>query len=386
MDMTIDDHRHLCIWTLGGADMWVTVPAAATIRCVKQQLQARHLGKAFGVTLALIHEGKVLEDDLALHSICFRPLQLVSCPARIVLAHVRNKMVLWDPSSSCQMEVATALPAVTAMAADVQGLRIIMGFSNGHLAVLDLAKGMHHITRCKWTQKQPIFSLHAFWKSDKAVVACGTKSAWYEISDRNRLHCLRTTRHPGCVISAALGGEGKDLLAVMLCQDSGIVLCDQQRQSLQHAPRATALDIDWTERKLVAGTSTGELVMWSFVSGRLVKVHDLAQAPQLHVRAVAANWSKDRAIAAGRDGYLCVWHLTSRCLLSCIRGHQDLIWKIHLHDSSVVSCSFDGTMKLWTFQDDFRVLKLDACLKGRFTCSTIVPPGEAAELAKSCAW
>lgn len=141
---------------------------------------------------ALIHEGKVLEDDLALHSICFRPLQLVprlhthgleatvaedlsfspglfamkhdlsflvlhgslastfqvSCPARIVLAHVRNKMVLWDPSSSCQMEVATALPAVTAMAADVQGLRIIMGFSNGHLAVLDLAKGMHHITRC----------------------------------------------------------------------------------------------------------------------------------------------------------------------------------------------------------------------------------------------
>ncbi|KAM0677969.1 WD repeat-containing protein 33 [Binucleata daphniae] len=124
--------------------------------------------------------------------------------------------------------------------------------------------------------------------------------------------------------------------------------------------KCTVNTIKWTPdgRRLIAGTSTGELTLWNAFS---FSFETILQAHESPVKCMCWSPTGSFLVSGCTIGIIKYWH-PSMSNIQCIQGHNESIRDISFapFDSKFCTCSDDGLVKIW----DSKEAKEETVLKG----------------------
>lgn len=73
--------------------------------------------------------------------------------------------------------------------------------------------------------------------------------------------------------------------------------------------------------------------------------------------------SSDMIIATASQGdipTIRVWNLNTEVCVATFKGHKSTISKIITFNGKIVSCSFDGSIKIWDYKQKLMICDIDA--------------------------
>jgi coatomer subunit beta' len=127
---------------------------------------------------------------------------------------------------------------------------------------------------------------------------------------------------------------------------------DIKKKLSASSERVKSVDIHPTEPWALAALYNGNVMIWDYESGSLVKSFELSELP---VRCAKFIARKQWFIAASDDMRLRVYNYNTMEKVKDIEAHQDYIRCLEVHPTLpyVLSCSDDMTIKLWDWNKDF---------------------------------
>jgi WD40 repeat protein len=106
--------------------------------------------------------------------------------------------------------------------------------------------------------------------------------------------------------------------------------------------------------KSLSGSSDGGLKLWNLQNGELIRDLSSSNSSKTKkVQAVAADWTKMRAVSGSYSGCLNLWDLSSGTDIVAAEGHEEEVNAIEADwaDMRAVSGSSDGYAKLWNIDE-----------------------------------
>lgn len=124
--------------------------------------------------------------------------------------------------------------------------------------------------------------------------------------------------------------------------------------------KCTVNTIKWTPdgRRLISGTSTGELTLWN---GYSYNFDTILQAHESPIRSMCWSPSGNFLVSGDTVGIIKYWH-PSMSNIQMIKGHGESVRDISFapFDAKFCTCSDDGLVKVW----DSKEAREEASLKG----------------------
>lgn len=137
---------------------------------------------------------------------------------------------------------------------------------------------------------------------------------------------------------------------------STIWTCSRWRDVLT----ALSAKMDWASQRALCGMQNGYLKLFDLSTG---SDKTLIRPGHRHaIHALDVDWGRQRAIAGSDSMMLMLWDLESFKCIRTFEGHSSSVSSACLdcEGSRVVSASHDGTLKLWCLEDGSCTLTLNA--------------------------
>jgi len=116
---------------------------------------------------------------------------------------------------------------------------------------------------------------------------------------------------------------------------------------------ATILSLSITSdgKRIATGTKNGKIIIWDRANG--FKQEVLLDDPKTQFYAISFNHSGDKLAAGGILGYLRIWDMNEKKIISNFRSHQARIVDIKFSpdDKVLATSSYDQTVALWDVTD-----------------------------------
>jgi len=125
-----------------------------------------------------------------------------------------------------------------------------------------------------------------------------------------------------------------------------------------------------SNNEAVTGTRSGELVIWSMRTGKLLRqlaATEIAGGRAGAISPVAAHSSDVKAVVLSKDNTILVsassdctlksWNMDSERLQHTFKGHSDEVWcaEISIDNDILTSGSKDGTIRLWKLSEGTQI-------------------------------
>ena len=190
---------------------------------------------------------------------------------------------------------------------------------------------------------------------------------------------------------------------------------------LRHADKVTAVDFSPRGDRLVTASHDETVRIWATDTGELRatldadggKITNLLRSPDGHTLATACDdgsvrlwadeqpehvrvlaghdkqvWSiafdatGERLLTGSFDGRANVWDVADGALLHSLVGHADAVWDAaFVDDRRVITAANDGTVRLWTLDDETAPIVLSSAGAAGLTSITVLPNGRAVAAA-----
>lgn len=110
--------------------------------------------------------------------------------------------------------------------------------------------------------------------------------------------------------------------------------------------RVKTIEFHPTKDMCVVGLYNGYLQTWNSITGILINETQITEFP---IRTLAIVEKTNSVLIGADDGNIHVYELNNLQKLNCLDAHNDFIRKIVIHhkNEEFLSCSDDGTIKLW---------------------------------------
>lgn len=317
--------------------------------------------------LELVFRDETLRDGRSIAECGVEPgasLLLVHVPRALVLSASFDSTVrLWDAFAAEEGPLRTVCETdspVTALCPEPGGLRLIVGFRNGALRLLDLGTGECSISFRG--HREAVSCVTAAWSAQKFLTASWDHTlALWDLQDGTEP--LRTFKgHSLQVLCASMDWEVQRAASASL--DGTLQLWDLgSEHSLEvfaenNGIPVLALQVDWSAGQALAGLESGVLQLWDVRLGRVARAlrgHDEA------VWSIDADWHGQRALSGSADATLRLWDLAAGETVRVLSGHAGIIWRVVVDwvAARAVSASHDLTLRVWDLEDpdSVRVLK-----------------------------
>jgi len=132
---------------------------------------------------------------------------------------------------------------------------------------------------------------------------------------------------------------------------------DIKKKLSASSERVKSVDMHPTESWVLAALYTGNVVIWDYETGSMVKSFELSDLP---VRCAKFLARKQWFLAASDDMRLRVFNYNTMEKIKEFEAHGDYIRSIEVHPSLpyVLSCSDDMTIKLWDWERGFECTQM----------------------------
>jgi WD40 repeat protein len=125
----------------------------------------------------------------------------------------------------------------------------------------------------------------------------------------------------------------------------------------------TVTCLRFNEQKLISGSDDGSLILWKLVSDsnnetRIIQQHhrqikklERLNAFQGHGGPVwCVDFQENTVVSGSYDKTIKVWNLRSGSCSSTLRGHDDWVSTVQIKGNMVVSGSWDNSIKIWDIE------------------------------------
>ncbi|KAE8270045.1 hypothetical protein A4X09_0g2285 [Tilletia walkeri] len=131
------------------------------------------------------------------------------------------------------------------------------------------------------------------------------------------------------------------------------MLLDVTRKLYARSARVKAVDFHPTEPWIIAGLYTGQVNIWNYETGALVKTFDVSEVPVRCVKFIARNnWF----VAGSDDFFLRCFNYNTHEKVAAFEAHPDYIRSMAVHPTAslLLTGSDDMTIKLWDWDKNWR--------------------------------
>ncbi|CAD6960070.1 unnamed protein product [Tilletia controversa] len=131
------------------------------------------------------------------------------------------------------------------------------------------------------------------------------------------------------------------------------MLLDVTRKLYARSARVKAVDFHPTEPWILAGLYTGQVNIWNYETGALVKTFDVSEVPVRCVKFIARNnWF----VAGSDDFFLRCFNYNTHEKVTAFEAHPDYIRSMAVHPTAslLLTGSDDMTIKLWDWDKNWR--------------------------------
>eukprot|EP00435_Cladocopium_sp_Y103_P015185 s53_g3.t1 len=380
------ERRRVSVRSMNGKKYDVTVCEDDCVGDIRKMLRHRTWSH---VELSCDGHADPLKDWELVKSLPLGPLHMVIVRSQLVMACVGRDLLLWGCQCGTVETLASFDSAPTALLADVPSQRVLVGCHSGHLELLKITQFNQKWSSLEFKhegRRGRVQAIQAFWEDDLAVVAFHNYNSELVIVDLQKGDCLRSLPQPEEVTQIAVGISGGRKICISACltvgpvmsviseisEDSEAFVLEPRRPRSQRSFSGTAIDVCFKQKRIVTGTTEGALELWSFSTGQIEHVKGVQpEENRADIRAIAADWSTERAVTASSNGVLRLWDLDHGCVLSQIQGHG----KAKNSADSLVSClvwclsadfgegggllctsGLDRMVKLWRIKDEIELI------------------------------
>lgn len=271
----------------------------------------------------------------------------VDWPARRAITTCNDRtLIIWDLVRGVPEHIISGLSSSMQQAVvDWEHQRLLGGFSDGSVFLLEFAEEASHPTRRIGCHGKCVTSLAADWSTHRAFTASYDRTAilWDVLAGQS----LRVFQgHKGVIMDVALSWSDK--LAASGSADGTIALWGLSEQDeghrllalRGHSGTVRALAVNWSGRMILSASSDHNLGLWRFEHVSADNVTETVEAEESpaftsvlwtssllamlqghhgEVNIVDAKWSDDIAISAANDRTLIIWDLAERVALQVLR-------------------------------------------------------------------
>ncbi|KAK9379823.1 coatomer WD associated region-domain-containing protein [Kockiozyma suomiensis] len=157
---------------------------------------------------------------------------------------------------------------------------------------------------------------------------------------------------------------------------------DVKRQLFARSDRVKGIDFHPTEPWILTTLYSGNVQIWSYATGTVIKTFDVTEVPVRAGRFIARkNW-----IVVGSDDFLIrVYNYNTSEKVAQFEAHPDYIRAIAVHptQSFLLTASDDMTIKLWNWDKDWRCIQV---FEGHnhYVMSLAINPKDTNTFASAC--
>lgn len=348
------------IFTIGGSGLAdIAFTPELTALDVKRALWKQGHGSPFFLELVFDLNIVPSNERLSVHGVVAGSmLVVVSKPQRplFLSCSFDRTWRLWDlECTTFLQEFRERDHAVLAAAADLESMRVLIGYNGGALKLWDLLqggprglclqefKGHADAVTCltvDWTSHR---ALTASWDQTLRLWSLGSAEVVRTFAGHSReVVWLSASWHAHKVGSAS--------------PDGTVRLWDLESGQCLHSFCAgggiLTLNMASDCSSALTGSERGILRLWDLQphDSKCVK---LIPGHQRAIWALATDFAGLRCISGSADALLCLWDLVTSELLHRFEGHSSTVWRVVVDWSAghVLSASHDRTLKLWRLSD-----------------------------------
>ncbi len=306
------------------------------------------------------------KGTLSGHGSRVRGLSFTHDGKTLVSAGTDQGVLVWDVASQTQsgaLQQPTVRPSETeaprflAIAYAPSGQQVAAAGEDGRISIYDLATGkvLH-----SWQAHDDAVATLAY-SPDGQTLASGGYDKVVQLWNASTGAPLRKLNgHKGWVVSLAFSPDGSQLASGSY--DRSIIVWHSadgtQRRVLEgHSATVRSLAFSPDGMLLASGSADRTVKLWNAADGA-----DLATLTghEGAVRGIAFSPDGKTLASGGEDRLIKLWNVDDHSLRATLTGHADMVAAVAFVGSTLVSASWDHSIRTWDRQTGTQRAKLDA--------------------------
>lgn len=334
------------------------VVTPSRVRCLTLTAPGNLLAAGEDATVRVIDS--VTDDQPAGRGVDWIRAMAASPDGTVVIGCEDGALRTWSDRQTAGLDLlAPGTDTIWSTAFTDGGRRVLLGRGNGTIDVHDRTTGDR--VRALDAGAGRVWSLSAVGPRIAAACGDGQVRVW-SAPDLEPVARLNRDEHRTWAVAVSPDGElvatstGKGLVRVWHLPSGQPVW-----ERAARCGRVRSLAIDGTGQLLVLGGGDGLARVWSLADGEPLADHT---NPSGWVRTVALDATGSRLAVGSGPGDITVVDVGSGEVIGELAGHNGRILMLSLGADTLVSSAADGTVRLWSLEDQRQVaqVRLDASL------------------------